>query len=83
MNRPLNDAWFAAVDSVCSFWDRKDANNIVLMFNGYKHQDCYDAEAELMKLGGAFMDMKFDKQCGKTYCYVREPKAVVAERDSE
>lgn len=69
------DAWFKAVKDVAYQWDRKDANNLVVWVD---QSDEHDAEAALMKLGGAVMSKKFDKQAGKTYLIVREPKGLEA-----
>jgi hypothetical protein len=80
MTRPINDAWFAAVESVCNFWDRKDTNTIWLAFNGYNPAEYYIAEEVLRKLGGAIMSREYDATSGKSFYMVREPRAVIAER---
>lgn len=69
--------WFAAVDRVAPFWTRRGiAEGIVLMFDGYKTEEAYNAEAELMKLGGFCVSMDFDKISGKTLVFIREPNLI-------
>ncbi len=69
--------WFGAVKAVRPYmWDRKSPDELTLIFQGYKTQDAYDAEAKLMKLGGSVMDMKFDKHSGCTFVTVKEPKGL-------
>jgi hypothetical protein len=66
--------WFKTVSAVCYMWDRKSPTELTMTFPGYKCENYYYAQAELMKLGGAVMSERWDPIGGCTHVVVREPK---------
>lgn len=68
--------WFAAVKASTRHWDRKGPNELILWFSGYKPAEYHEAQDRLLKVGGAVMKEGFDKQSGKTYAIVKEPKGL-------
>jgi len=59
-------------------FDRVDANTIYVSSIGYVHQELMDVEAALLKLGCRYDTkrgiQKFDKMCGRTFTFFKEPK---------
>lgn len=81
MDTQVQDNWFEAVMKADRWFSRKDDKNLLLSFDGYKCENYSLAEEVIMAAGGSFMSVEFDKVCGKTFVVVREPKAVLRERD--
>lgn len=58
-------------------FDRIGESSISVSCSGYCHQDLYDIEKTLLKLGCRYDLSKrvqqFDKQCGRTFTYFKEP----------
>lgn len=59
-------------------FNRMSDNSLSLSSSGYIHQDLMTVEEELLKLGCRYDFSKplqnFDKQCGRTFTYMMEPK---------
>lgn len=59
-------------------FDRMSGNVLSVSCEGYNHQDLYDIEERLLKLGCRYnFDkgiQKFDSMCGRTFTYFNEPK---------
>jgi hypothetical protein len=58
---------------------RIEDGTIVVSCSGYNHQDLYDIEALLLKLGCRYDTTKgiqeFDRTCGRTFTHFKEPKS--------
>lgn len=84
--RPLNDAWFALVESFTNHWTRKDSNTLILYFSGVAGCDpqywpMINTFCGPTTTQGFVISEKFDRLCGKTFVTVKEPLDVLAERE--
>jgi len=76
-------AWFDLVKKHDPWFQRKDDRHLVMSFLGYKCENYFTAQRELLEVGGGIMSADFDEQSGRTYCVVVEPRAEVRRREVE
>ncbi len=74
MKKTSKKQWFATVSTIAYMWDRKSANEIQVLFQGYKCENYFKGSEALQALGGLVLSAEFDRHSGCTYCTVREPK---------
>lgn len=52
-------------------WGRKTDNTIYVWSSGDNRQELAQIESQVNKNGACIIDVKFDKQCGKTYILIK------------
>lgn len=67
--------WFEVVNAAFGRrWDRSTENTIYGYVSGYKTQAYFDAERQIMAMGGWVVSVEYDTIGGNTFMIIREPK---------